>query len=120
MAYVVEREIGTRQWKWLLPLPSPAMAKRRVGTKSKTAVYNVTQDAPAEDPPIGAWEDLSCCCGDGGRERRYGYPARLSGRQADAQRNKYRHWHVFGEERRAGGWREGEHAGTGSCEGRGG
>ena len=52
MGYVVEREIGTSQWKW--PLPRPAMAKRRVGTKSKKAINNVTQDAPTEDPPIGA------------------------------------------------------------------
>ena len=37
------------------PCPPPAMTKRPVGTKSKKAVNNVTQDAPAEDPPIEAW-----------------------------------------------------------------
>jgi hypothetical protein len=34
------------------PAPAPATAKRHVGAKSNKAV-NETQDAPAEDPPVG-------------------------------------------------------------------
>ena len=35
------------------PAPAPATTKRRVRVKSKKTVNNVTQDAPAEDPPVG-------------------------------------------------------------------